>query len=68
MKFNKRQQAVLILFDYSELWSPMGFETFDEAVEEMEYDEIEALMERESHNLEEEIQAILKEKQQEAQL
>ena len=63
MVFNERQKAVLEIFELSEMWHRMGYESADEALEDgVSYEEIEALMEQESHNLEEEIREILNEK------
>ena len=63
MVFNSRQKAVIKLFEWSELWHSMGFESVDEAMEEMSYEEIEALMEHESHNLDQEINEVLNEQE-----
>ena len=57
--FSKREQAIIKLFDYSELWSPLGFNNVDEALDEIEYDEIELIMKQESHDLEADIKEVI---------
>ena len=36
MLLNQRQKAVIKLFEYSELWSPMGYDSAEEAFEDTE--------------------------------
>ena len=61
-QINQRQSAIIQLFEESEIWHQMGFESMAEAEENMAYDEIEKIITDASHNIEEEIQEVIEEK------
>lgn len=57
--YTDREKALIWLFENSELWAHMGYESVEDALDEMDLEEVEALLEQEYHNLEHELKEIM---------